>query len=72
VRRQRRATRPHHRCSSPRGLGRQVRTKRGVLRPRARRDRRCARVAARLALPSGKPREPYARAKLGRRPLQKG
>jgi hypothetical protein len=37
----------------------------------ARRDRHCARVAARLALPSGKPREPYARAKLGQKPLQK-
>jgi hypothetical protein len=38
---------------------------------RARRDRRFARVAAWLALPSGKPREPYARVKLGQRPLQK-
>jgi hypothetical protein len=35
---------------------RQVRTTHGVLRPRARRDRRFARVAARLALSSGKTR----------------
>jgi hypothetical protein len=40
---------------------------RGVLRTRARRDRRCARVAARLALPSRKLREPYARTKFGQR-----
>jgi hypothetical protein len=33
------------------------------LRLRARHDRRCARVASRRALPSGKPREPYARPK---------
>jgi hypothetical protein len=39
----------------------QVRTTRGVLR--ARRDRRCACVAARRALLLGKPREPYAREK---------
>jgi hypothetical protein len=37
-----------------------IRTTRVVLRPRARRDRRCARVAARRTLPSGRPREPYA------------
>jgi hypothetical protein len=43
-----------------------------VFRPRALRDRRCARVSARRALPSGKPREPYARAKMGQRPLQRG
>jgi hypothetical protein len=57
---------------SPRGLRRQVRTTRGVLRPRARRDRHYARVAARLALSSGKSRGPYARANIGQRPLQKG
>jgi hypothetical protein len=34
----------------------QVRTTRGVLRPKARRDRRCARVFARLSPPPGKPR----------------
>jgi hypothetical protein len=45
---------------------RQVHTTRGVLRPRARRDRRFARVAARLAHASGKPRESYAREKLGK------
>jgi hypothetical protein len=41
----------------PRGLGRQVLTTRGALRPRERRDRCCARVVARLPHPSGnKPR----------------
>ena len=71
LRRQRRASRPHQRVL-PRGLRRQVSTTHGVLRPRARRDRRCARVAARLPHPSGnKPREPYARVTLGQRPLQK-
>jgi hypothetical protein len=41
LRRQRRASRPHQRVL-PQGLGREVRTTRGVLRPRALRDRRCA------------------------------
>ena len=45
------------RINLPRGLGRKVRTTRGVLRPRARRGRRCARVAGRRALQPGKPRE---------------
>jgi hypothetical protein len=34
-------------------------------------DLRCARFVTRLALPSGKPRVPYARAKLGERPLKR-
>jgi hypothetical protein len=36
----------------------------GSLQPRVRHDRCCARVAARIALSSGTPREQYARAKL--------
>ena len=41
---QRRTARPHQRVLL-RGFRRQIRTMRGVLRPRARRDRRCARAS---------------------------
>jgi hypothetical protein len=45
----------------PLGLGRHVRTSRGSPQHQTRRDRRCARVVSWKPLPSGKPREPYAR-----------
>jgi hypothetical protein len=46
------AARPHQRYL-PRGLGREVLVPRGALRPQALLDRRCARGAARRALPPG-------------------
>jgi hypothetical protein len=63
----------YHEASS-RGLGRQVRAPRGALQPRSRRDRRCARVAARRALPPGRPREPKRGSgkQLGQGTLNKG
>jgi hypothetical protein len=54
--------------------GKYVRAPRGALRPLARRDRHCARVSARRALPPGKPRDlKHGRGKqLGRGPPHKG